>query len=114
MKKAFWIFGFGMVGAVGRYLLQQVPINGVLPLSTLLVNSLGCYFLGYWMTHHWQHDVKIGLMVGFCGSLTTFGTLCRQVTELPPYQSVIYIFLNLLLGAGAVCFGMHRGKKEGV
>ena len=107
----------GMAGAVGRYLVgvwvvRHWPERPVL--GTLLVNVMGCFLIGIFITLAEQQRLpplaRLLLVTGFLGSLTTFSTFgyetldflwSRQRFDL----AILNLAGNLLLGLGAVCLG---------
>lgn len=71
-----------MAGTLCRYGLQgivQYRTGSGFPSGTLVVNLLGCFFLGgvgeFALNHlSFPPDWRIGVMIGFFGAFTTFST----------------------------------------
>ena len=76
------VASFGALGALVRFGVSRVMGTGAFPYSTLVVNLLGSFFIGYiFFTFQeggrffeWPTWVKTGVAVGFLGALTTFST----------------------------------------
>ncbi|MEE4175486.1 MAG: CrcB family protein [Xanthomonadales bacterium] len=107
----------GGLGAVLRYVLTS-RLTHRYPVSTLLVNVLGCFLLGWSLTVLWEAPGLLGdqerrLFAGFCGGFTTFSTFAYQSFDLHRRYSVIHAALNiganLLLCIGAFLLGRWGG-----
>lgn len=76
----------GALGSVLRYLVGRWLQNscvGSFPLSTWLVNVLGCALIGFFSVLFDKHfpsntTTKLLLTTGFCGGFTTFSTFCNE------------------------------------
>jgi fluoride exporter len=107
----------GFVGAIARYVLTlwMIRIGGRdFPWGTLLVNVLGCLLIGVLMQLALQRawfseSLRLLLVTGFLGSLTTFSSLSFETLELVErgewFQASGNVFLNLALGFAAVLAG---------
>jgi fluoride exporter len=69
----------GALGAIARHIAVVCIQQGLgmsFPYATLFVNIVGCFFAGilYGLSAHWQLplSIKLGIIVGFLGALTTF------------------------------------------
>jgi CrcB protein len=111
----------GGLGAVLRYVLTS-RLTHRYPLSTLLVNVLGCALLGWSMTVLWDAPGLLGdqerrLFAGFCGGFTTFSTFAYQSFDLHRSHSVLHATLNiganLVLCVGAFLLGRWAGGLSG-
>jgi len=113
----------GFIGASLRYLVSiTVPkyIKTVFPLSTLLVNMAGAVLIGLIMQLSIRFsfispNMKLFLVTGILGGLTTFSTFSYETITL--YQSGKYILflsniiLNLGLSLSGVILGTLIGRK---
>lgn len=91
----------GGLGAVLRHLLARV-VTHQLPLSTLIVNVLGCLLLGVWISslgypteQATEHERR--LVFGFCGGFTTFSTFAYQSLQLHRERTIASAAVNILL-----------------
>ncbi len=121
----------GFVGAVSRYALNgvvQKACPNFVPAGTLVVNVLGCLFIGFLMTilidqptaeeQAWlPYSLRLFLVTGILGSLTTFSTFSYQTIELlreeQIRQAVLNVVANVGLGFPAVWLGRILARVFG-
>jgi len=114
MKKYSELVIGGALGTLARYLLAGA-VYGVagtdFPYGTLAVNLLGCIILGFLSTiaeekFFFGSDVKIFLMIGFCGAFTTFSTFIFETNNLIRDGQAMKAFMNVALSlvAGFLMF----------
>ena len=109
----------GFLGSIGRYLLQ-LSIGRVLvhifPYGTLVVNIIGCFLLGliYGLAEQkdiFNHEWRLFLAIGFCGSFTTFSTFAFENLQLFNQNAhghgLLYILLSVVLGIAAAYWGFY-------
>lgn len=103
------VFVGGGVGSVLRFLASFLSKKGCLIpfLGTFVVNVVGCFFIGYLFAHVLYkgtlHPVlRMFLMTGLLGGLTTFSTFNLEVFELIKTGKVLlglsYMFLSCVVG----------------
>lgn len=107
----------GMIGTLLRHGLNST-IRAVspqwLPLSTLLVNIVGCFAIGWlfrWaldrqVTNSWW---EVGLRVGILGGLTTFSSFALEVVSawhVRPLVGLAIVAGHFGLGLVAVALGI--------
>ena len=108
--KLILIIGTGsFIGGVFRYLLSlliQTKTATNFPLGTLIVNLIGCFFIGIvfgifdkgQMSHEW----KWFLTTGFLGGFTTFSAFSNETFILfkEGYvgYALLYIFVSVFFG----------------
>ena len=107
----------GAIGTVLRFLLSrsiQGSILSAFPYGTWAVNVLGCLLIGIFYALSarvaWvSGDMKLFLMVGLCGGLTTFSTFCNENLTLlrdgHPLTAALYASASLATGLLAVYAG---------
>ena len=105
-------FGGGLRYAVGR--IVGVGASTAFPLSTFVVNIVGCLLIGMlstialrqgWLTP----TMRLLLITGFCGGFTTFSTfigenvnLCSSGHQL---MSLAYMSASIIVGIAAFWLG---------
>jgi CrcB protein len=84
--------------------------------AILFANTAGCFAIGLLAGDgvHLPDWLFLLLAVGFCGSLTTFSTLCAQLVEALRMQDGLWtairtLGLNLTLGYAALYLGLGIG-----
>lgn len=99
------------LGALFRWKISM-HLNHIfptLPFGTLVVNLLGCFLMGiaiFLTVEHtfFSYEMRLGLITGFLGSLTTFSTFSAEALNLFFKQQ--YFWLGLLIALhvfGAIC-----------
>ena len=123
MLKAVLIVGLGgMTGSIARYLSQNLIsqlLPGRFPAGTFTVNILGCLIAGIlfglmernqWLAPEW----RMFLIVGFCGSFTTFSTFSAENYTLLQqghlFMMLGYILISVVTGLVAVYGGISLGR----
>ncbi|WGI17847.1 CrcB family protein [Methanonatronarchaeum sp. AMET-Sl] len=103
-----WLFvGFGgVVGAVARYLVYRFFKQEKSPKGTLLVNSLGSFFLGLVVFIGLSGDIALFFGVGVAGSFTTFSSMSVETVRIGEeggwWPAFINGFLNLFFSGIAL------------
>lgn len=112
------IAGCGALGAVCRYGVGLWLNSERFPLGTLLVNVVGCFLIGLiiQIADHGSISpmLKIALVVGFLGALTTFSAFghetFKHIEAGYHLHALANISLNMILGLAAVWFGIISGR----
>jgi len=125
MKQILAVGLGGFIGAVSRYTLGgfvdrliQEKLQRPLPAGTFVVNALGCLFIGALMTYlqsrEYPDAVRLFLVTGILGSLTTFSTFGYDtITLLQKNELGVasgYVVANLVVGFCFVWLGMLAAK----
>ena len=105
MIKFFNLIIGGAVGTVARYLLAGVVYRFMgtgFPYGTLIVNISGCFILGILASladkkFLLSADMKVLLMIGFCGAFTTFSTLIFESDSLVRNGQAVRAFTNIFV-----------------
>lgn len=121
MDKILGIAAFGILGALSRYGLDQLlnRFQQTQGLSTLLVNIVGSFAAGaiialagrQVLTTQWQ----TWLLVGFCGSFTTFSAYSihslNLINKAEPLWAFSFVILNPVLALGSAYLGIFIFSK---
>lgn len=126
MAKILLIGAGGFIGAVGRYGLSGVVhrfVDGLFPVGTLFVNTLGCLVIGALMClveerQFFAPETRTFLMIGVLGSFTTLSTVGYETFEFMRsgeyWLAGVNAAANLGLGIAAVALGWVAVKAAGV
>ena len=95
----------GVVGAVIRYLVSRWLAT---PVAVLVVNVVGSAIGGVLLATT-TGDLRLILLTGFCGGLTTFSTFTVETVQLvldgKSRLAFTSVAANLVLGIGAAAVG---------
>jgi len=116
--KEILLVGFGgFIGSVARYLVSKLNITWQflsIPMGTLTVNIFGSLIIGFLVgisvkSELISNDLRLFLMVGFCGGFTTFSSFTNENFMLMQNGQFLTVFLytalSIVLGFFAVYFG---------
>ena len=112
------IIGFGgFIGSVARFFVSRLNLYWdflAIPFGTLLVNIIGSFIIGFLTGISEKSDiltteVRLFLMVGICGSFTTFSSFANENLMLMHngqlLSLLLYTSLSIILGFLSVYFG---------
>ena len=118
LNSCLWIVFGGAIGTFGRYFISvlALPISRELPWGTIVINVAGSFIIGFVGTltlasgrFPISENMRLFLMVGFCGGFTTFSSFSLQTLDLlrsgAIARAAINVALSVLLCVGAVAFG---------
>ena len=119
-----WIAFGSALGGVARYACQGWAarfISDTFPWGTLIVNIVGCSFIGFFATFTSPDgrfivgpQARQFVMVGICGGFTTFSAFSLQTLELiqtgAVVSAVLYIAGSVVLCLLAVWLGWALGR----
>lgn len=122
MKEILLVGLGGFAGSVVRYLVSKLNVTWQvlsIPMGTLTVNVLGSLLIGILVglstkTGFISAELRLLLMVGFCGGFTTFSSFTNEnllLLQNGQYLSlVLYTTGSLILGFLAVYLGYLIGS----
>ena len=109
MKIILFIGTGSFIGGISRYLLSlliQAKTTSLFPLSTLIVNVIGCFLIGivigFFDKGQLSHEWKLFLATGILGGFTTFSAFSNETIVLfkEGYTgyALLYIAASVILG----------------
>ena len=122
MFRGLLVFVGGGIGSVFRYLLSGWVYNIIgteFPYGTLVVNVIGCFVIGFFMTMAEDRflispSFRIFFAVGVLGGFTTFSTFNFETLELLKEGAFALGLLNvggsIILGLSSAWIGAMVGK----
>jgi CrcB protein len=111
-----------ILGANARWLISSYlsrSLGPVFPYGTLLINVVGSFVVGFfmlWTTERVLIDARwrLLLVVGFCGSFTTFSSFAFETMAYLKQGQWLLLAINFLannlLSLGAALLGMACGR----
>lgn len=124
MWKSILLIGLGGgTGSIFRFLISHFTKKywlGDFPLGTFLVNITGCLLIGMligWLLkiQELSSDLRMILIVGFCGGYTTFSAFALENYELMNSGkisvSLVYTLASVILGILFVWIGISWAKS---
>ena len=116
--KQLLLVGFGgFFGSIARYWMSKLNLTWdfhSIPMGTLAVNIIGSFLIGFilgiFMNSNLLHtNLKLFLVVGFCGGFTTFSSFTNEnflLLQNGQYlTALIYIGGSIIIGILAVFAG---------
>ena len=108
----------GAIGTLARYVVGvlALPVSRELPWGTIAINITGSFIIGLFGTLTLAHgrypvseNVRLFVMVGFCGGYTTFSAFSLQTLDLLRSGAVgratVNVIASVILCVGAVSVG---------
>ena len=108
----------GALGSITRYLINESFIKhipGEYPLGILFINTLGCFFIGYYLGANLivKDDQYYLFVIGFLGSFTTMSAFTYQTINMLNTNILIassYIIATIILTIAATAYGASFSK----
>lgn len=121
MTKIILIGIGGAIGSISRYILSGIDYKysyGIFPISTLVVNLLGCLIIGFlWGLFEvvaMSSNIRMFIFIGILGGFTTFSTFALENFNLfrdgERSIALINIALSNTLGVALVYIGYMLAK----
>ena len=96
----------GALGTLARYCVVSAagPLSKTLPWGTIFINIAGSFLIGFFGTltlaqgrYPVSENVRLFVMVGFCGGFTTFSSFSLQTLDLLRSGAIGRGIVNILL-----------------
>ena len=104
----------GMAGALSRFFIQKLIKTKVIPISTIMINLLGSFLLGWIVGKGVHGDMYLLAGTGYMGAFTTFSTLNVDIINLirskQRKSAVIYFSTTYIGGLLLAMAGMLAGR----
>ena len=119
MSQILAVAAGGAVGSVLRYLISRIPFVSALPWATLLVNVIGSFLLGLFLTVagvrvEISQEARAFVAIGLLGGFTTLSTFSHQTISLWQADRFAFaglnVLLNVVLGLSAAWLGWRFGR----
>lgn len=108
----------GAVGTLARYLvsLLMLPLSREFPWGTIGINATGSFIIGFFGTLTLTHgrfpvseNIRLFVMVGFCGGYTTFSTFSLQTLDLLRGGAMLRAGVNVVASVVICVFAVAAG-----
>jgi len=115
-----YVFIGGFFGSIARYLVGITiqPFSSGFPIQTLLINLIGCFFLGFFLPFakkRLKPEYSLLIGTGFTGGFTTFSTFSLENVKLMNQNQMItstsYIFTSIVFGISLSFLGYKVAEK---
>ena len=96
----------GALGSLARYAISvwALPVSRDLPWGTIGINILGSFIIGFFGTltlaqgrYPVAENIRLFVMVGFCGGFTTFSSFSLQTLDLIRSGAMLRASANIVL-----------------
>jgi CrcB protein len=115
------VFLGGGIGAAARYWLQGLAyqkLSSDFPYGTLLVNVIGCIFIGFLMSSMEerflvQPSLRVFLTIGVLGGFTTFSSFSFETIAMLRDGQLLHAAANVVVSVGVCLVGTWIGMALG-
>ncbi|MDD5424757.1 MAG: fluoride efflux transporter CrcB [Candidatus Omnitrophica bacterium] len=112
----------GALGTVSRYAMSVFvyrTMGADFPYGTLAVNLTGCFIIGFLAAitedrFIFGSNIRLFLMIGFCGAFTTFSTFILETANLikdgESFRALLNVLLSVIIGFLVFRLGLLAGE----
>lgn len=120
---AVYLAIFGLLGVFSRYYFARIIhkyFSISFPIDIFTINVVGAFIIGIVYVLAFEksqinHELRVGLMVGFLGGFTTFSSYCLDTFKLfytgKILQCFLYFSLSPMLGILFTFLGIYLARK---
>lgn len=110
----------GAIGCCARYGVTQLVHVKSFPVTTLVINVLGCLLMGFLFFATLERlrvspVMRTAILTGGLGGFTTFSTFAMEslllLEDRETGKALLYLFLSVLLGLTAALLGAYIARK---
>jgi len=113
MNNLLLVFIGGGFGSIVRYGISEIVrlnFKSVFPIATLFSNIISCIILALAIGFFAEklianHNLKMLIIIGFCGGFSTFSSFSYETVELIRSGNMMYAIANILISV-TVCVGL--------
>lgn len=107
LKELLLVILGASVGASLRFILTKLPVLNTIDINIktasliLLINIVGCFFIGIASSLVLSSETRLFFITGLLGSFTTYSSFILDIYKLSELQilySLVYIALSIVLG----------------
>lgn len=123
IMNVFWVGLGGALGSIARYwmgLFVARHLGEAFPWGTLFINIIGSFIITFFGTltlpqgpHPVSPELRLFVMVGFCGGYTTFSSFSLQTLDLlrggEGIAALAYILASMVFCIVAAAVGYYVG-----
>ncbi len=116
MKQYLLVFLGGGLGSICRFVINKFMQNWqpVFPFATATVNFLSCLVLGFFLVVALEKTqlnagIKLLIITGFCGGLSTYSTFTYETVELFKTSQTGLAISNIIINFAISVTGLYLG-----
>lgn len=115
MKECLLVGIGGACGSMLRYLLGLLPVYGLFPVMTFVINVAAAVIMGFitaWLELKAGSTVGLSLLLrtGFCGGFSTLSALSLEVVNLGQTHHVVLGFVYAVFSLALCLAGILLGE----
>ncbi len=110
-----WIAIGGAVGAIIRYYVYELVQVNWFPLATLIVNVIASFIVGFVLasielSNIITQQMRIAILTGFCGALSTFSTFAFDNYVLLQDRKYLLFIINIVANVTLTLLAIRFGE----
>lgn len=104
----------GFIGAIIRYVISlysKTILGGAFPFGTLIVNVTGGLLIGFLIKFDIKDNLKLLIITGLLGALTTFSTFSYETIHLIEINKLFFAISNVVFNLSLCLIAVYIGQK---